>query len=383
MTDPPDWAARQWPLVLAVEDLDEAAQGQHGFTSFTMSPAECRVDVYWKGRLPTPVADVVDLHDGPITIVVHENAPFTKAELDPAADRLFLDPELGYAAGVSVISSTWPSQGTRVEGGVLLTDPPPDLEAAEDFLSLELGVPVELGFDVISGDDLGRKDDTAPWYSGGQLFIEQARDEYEDCSTGFAVKDTDNYYMLTVAHCGKAVGQKAFNGDKSKQLGPIAARDTGLDSATIRVPSGAGKVFTGRPTSNTWIPVEKKTKVVVGQIVFTSGAATGENHDIEVFDVNHSFTDKHGWKTTDAVRAKHKDGKIAAGGGDSGGPVYVPTKDKDKALAAGIIKNADKDWKEVKCRRDDDTTLCVDSIRFIKIDAILTQWNVTLVTTAP
>jgi hypothetical protein len=380
MTSPPDWAARQWPLVLAVEHLDVAAQGQAGFTSFTMSPVDCRVDVYWKGVIPPSVAAVVNLYNGPINVVVHQNSPYSAAELNPLADRLFSDPGLALEAGVNLISSTWPAEGTRLVGGVLRSEPPPDLAAASGILTRRLGVPVELGFDILGGD-FGRKDDSAPWYAGGRIFVKKGEDSYEGCTAGWGVKSGDKRYMLTMAHCGRTVGQKVFNGNKARELGPVDDRETTIDSATITVTSAGTKVFTGRPNSGTSIPVEKKTKVVKGEIVFNSSASTGENQDIEVFDPNYRFTDGNGWKIAAAVRAKQKDGKVAGGPGDSGGPVYVPNKDKTKAWAAGVVKGRDKDGKAVDCRNDDDIARgCEDSMLFIPIDPILTHWKVDLLT---
>jgi hypothetical protein len=365
---------------LAVEELDAAAQGQAGFTSFTMSPADCRVDIYWKGSLPSTVAEAVNRLDGPITIGVHETARYSKAELDPLADRLFADPALAQAAGVDLVSATWPSEGTGLVGGVPPTTPEPAMAAAEAILTRELGAPVHLRFDK-PGRDLGRQNDTKPWYAGGRLLVEQGAGKRDKkCSVGWVVKSKDAKYMLTAAHCALEVGQKAFNGDKSAQLGTVADRVERFDSATIQVADGASRVFNDRPKSGLAIPVVKDTKVVKGQIVYSSGAATGQNQDIEVFDPNFRYKDAFGWRILSAVRAKHKDGKVAGGPGDSGGPVYVPTKDKDKAWAAGIIKGTDPDENIIPCRRDDDTEDCADAIVFILIESLLVKWTVDLVT---
>src|SRR5262249_18325732 len=132
------------------------------------------------------VADAVAGYDGPINVVVHEDAPYSHADLQPRADLLINEPGLAAAAGVELVRVGVPEQGTGVTAGVVAASPPPDLPAAEAYLQRQLGIPVELNLEQ-PYEPLGRMDDAPPWFAGGRLRIEYERDKFAACSTAWAV----------------------------------------------------------------------------------------------------------------------------------------------------------------------------------------------------
>lgn len=326
--------------------------------------------------LPFPVAAVVALYNGPINIVVHTNAPFEAAELDPQADRLVADPSLAQAAGVVLVEVGRPQQGTGITAGVLATSPPPDLGFAQAFLSLQLGFPVTVSIEEPFGL-AGRQDDRAPWYPGGRIKVEVKKDEFANCSAGWGIKigRDEKQHLLTAAHCG-AKTDKVYNGDRTRQLGTLADRDETRDSAIIDVTSAGGRMFTGRPTSATSLPIDKAAEVKVGAWICGSGASTGQNCDIQVDGVNERIQTDVGWVRTTTTTHKDRTG-IAGGKGDSGGPVYIPVEKETKVQAVGIIVAIKS---VVACRRDDDTATCGRRMAFVPIDPLLTLWNGTLIT---
>lgn len=332
--------------------------------------------MYWKGALPYPVVEAVSRYDGPINVEVHEDARYASTELEPRADRLVNEPELALAAGIDLVRVGWPQNGTGVTAGVLATEPPPDLASAEAFLTHELAVPVDLTIEE-PYETAGRQDDAPPWYAGGRTKVEIRKDTFKNCSTGWGVKvgQDEKVHVLTAAHCG-AAGDKVHNGDRSRQLGTLADRSTDLDSAIIDVTSAAAKMFTGRPTANTSLVMEKAVEVKVGAWICGSGASTGQNCDIKIDAVNERIETEIGWvRTTTSV---HKDaGGIAGGKGDSGGPVYIPVEKETKVQAVGIIVAVRS---EVDCRRDDDTGTCHRRMAFVPVDPLLKHWKATLIT---
>jgi len=375
--DPPNLYERQIPLLHAANHIHDTARGPvgPGYAGITIDVPDCRVDVYWKGLLPFPVAAVVAIYDGPINVEVHTDAPFEGAELDPQADRLIGDPALAQAAGIVLVRVGRPQQGTGVTAGVLATEPPPDLAAAESFLSTVLAVPVDLTIEA-PFELAARHNDASPWYTGGRIKVEVGRDRFVNCSTGWGIKvgRDEAPHMLTAAHCG-AKGDKVHNGDRSRQLGTLAERDVALDSAIIDVVSASPRMFTGRPTSNTSLPIEKAIEVKVGAFVCDSGASTGQNCDIEVDAVNERIPTDVGMVRTTTTAHKERTG-IANGKGDSGGPVYLPVEKETKVQAVGIMVAGRN---EVACRRDDDTTKCFRRMAFVPVAPLLTQWDATLI----
>ncbi|HZM83381.1 MAG TPA: hypothetical protein VFC19_47305 [Candidatus Limnocylindrales bacterium] len=376
--DPPDVYERQLPLLDASDHIDDTARGPvgPGYAGITIDVFECRIDVYWKGPLPSPVAAVVSIYNGPINVVVHEDAPYESAQLEPGADSLVNDPGLAAAAGVVLVGVGWPQDGTRVTAGVLATEPPPDLAAAEAFLSGALAVPVDLTIEE-PYQDFARNDDRAPWYPGGRIKIPVGRDEVRDCSAGWGIRigRDETPHLLTAAHCG-ARGDRVDNGDQTRRVGTIDNRNTDLDSAIIGVTSAGGRMFTGRPTANTSLPIQRADVVRVGAFVCDSGASTGQNCDIEVDAVNERIRTGVGWVRTTTTTHRNRNG-IAGGTGDSGGPVYIPVDRETRVRAIGIVVAGRN---PVPCRRDDDTTECGRRMAFVPIDPLLRQWNGTLIT---
>ncbi len=239
-------------------------------------------------------------------------------------------------------TSCQPAEGTGVTAGVAATSVPPDLAAAEAFLSKELGVPVDLTIED-PYRNAGRQNDSPPWYAGGRTKIEIRKDVFSNCSTGWAVKvgDDEKLHLLTAAHCADK-DAKVLNGDRSRELGTVAGRDKDLDSAIIGVASASATMFTGRPTSSTTLVREKAIEVKVGAWICGSGG-------FDRTELRHQSRQR-----------QRKDRDRDRVGQDHHQCPCLPRT-------------------EVTCRRDDDTATCNRRMAFVPIDTLLKHWKATLV----
>jgi hypothetical protein len=386
--DQPPWA-EQADLLDLVEVTHGVLEevGSAGFAGFVVTPEECRLDLYWVGPPPHEVVEVIR-HDR--RVVVHDDAKHDHDELSRAAEALAPGSPLGRSAGVEVTSVAVPPEGTGLRVGVEPGGRPIDVRATAARLSAGVDAPVSV---VIEGQSrpFGRIDDHAPWSAGGRAMIRVnagGSEQWAACSVGYGLRDpmTMREYTVTAAHCfDEAVGATAWNGGHEAAIGDWSAMSLALDVAyvaTDQPPPGTGTsahVWSGGPsdTSEAMHTVTDTSPTVKGMWVCGSGATTGENCGIKVSDVDvmqratlprsgATYTVRH------TARGYRADGGVASGSGDSGGPVFAPTRTGgNDAHAVGVVHGG-VEGARVGCG-DHASTECSESVIFVPV-AEVQRW---------
>jgi hypothetical protein len=231
----------------------------------------------------------------------------------------------------------------------------------------------------------GRADDRSPWIAGAVHRVPGGG----TCTTGWALRDGADRYLLTAAHCigPLALGANISNGDGTRVIGTVAGYMRAIDSAIIQVNVGGGDNVWPR----TWwgdIGGVETMKVVddwdgtyKGQRVCTSGAATGVHCFTRITDSDYRYRNSLGWRVDRSARGTDVDGDVAAGLGDSGGPVLISAIDPatrlpTKVAATGTVAAVEG---RVPCRGAV-TTTCYKTVILTRIKPQLDRWGTSLVT---
>lgn len=171
-----------------------------------------------------------------------------------------------------------------------------------------------------------RANDTPPW-NGGDFIT----DGGPDCTSGYGARQ----YMLTAGHCFPT-GLTVFNGSSTQVfgrfgiLGPVVNRDPPgvapyLDAEIINTSLFGGTsdlVFAGGPSSNERDAVSGIASVPRGGQVCQSGAFEGEICGLVVQNTIPVCRNFGEGAVCQLHKAINPTGGIAAGQGDSGGPVF-------------------------------------------------------------
>jgi hypothetical protein len=214
----------------------------------------------------------------------------------------------------------------------------------------------------------GRKDDCSPYWGGARW----SGPSTSFCSSGFAVLHNGVSKMLSAAHCG-ANGQVVKDGG-GETMGTIQLDNNARDTLLIsNAPlSSAGRIYSG--PWNAGLASNRKvagaTSAYVGGYVCTSGAATGWHCNIKITAVNAVINSTSG-ALFPMVRAKQIFGSVAAGKGDSGGPV-VFLNSNGSVNGKGTIstgKNA------VACPAGSPSSACFSEIGFAPLTKTLAYYE--------
>lgn len=317
-----DWA----DLMKVQARLDAAADrigaaGGEGFSGIVVSPENRKLRVYWKGRPPSSVREVIDAqrHDVAIDVL---SARFSKKELTAAANRVLHQP------GVTEASADPEGAGLVVsaERGHRPSDP------TVPIVRLETAAPTPLS----------RNDDWAPYWGGARW---GANWTGQGCSTGFAIWVGGYTKMLSAGHCG-ANGQTAYDGG-GQVMGSISGDNNSYDTLYINA-SSAGRIYDGGVGSGEFSkPVAYASRSYVGDWLCTSGSYSGAVCNIRVTATN--LTINIGYYVYGIVRAEQVNHTNAAGNGDSGGPVFSLSSDPNRVVAKGTITAGDPSSAPATC----------------------------------
>jgi hypothetical protein len=163
-----------------------------------------------------------------------------------------------------------------------------------------------------------RVDDFAPWSAGTVIYGNGGA-----CTSGPGVRVGSTEYMVTAAHCGGYVGEVFYQGHRQvpsvtpERIGTIAKRPASNLDAMLITANVNRTLY--RSWYNLYIPSTTPWDSQPGQTVCTGGAVTGETCSLTVGTTNYCDSIRNRCGLTIAYRV----GAIAAGEGDSGGPVYI------------------------------------------------------------
>jgi hypothetical protein len=346
--------AVQHRLVLAADAVTAAAgtaqtSAGAGLAGISAKPERGELWVYWKGAVPAAVKGTIDGLDVPARLLP---ARYSKAELLQTAQAIAVQP------GVTAV-------GPLVDGSGLRVSTTGTLDALENVSN---GVP--LVAKVRRPAVASRQVSAAPHY-GGAKFLRPAGRGYNMCTTGFAIwQGRLTKKMLTAGHCADN-GDTVYSGDLST-MGTISGDDNTKDTMLINT-SSAGRIYVDGYSSNTSKPVHMALGSYVDTLVCTSGAMTGEHCKIRVIDTD--LIINVGYLIYPVVEAIHDDDAVAAGLGDSGGPVVAqdswgPFGNGDFVLvyATGTITAIDLGPNaKVPCGQTYAPTECSDTLYYVDI----------------
>ncbi|HEV8562712.1 MAG TPA: S1 family peptidase [Actinophytocola sp.] len=324
ITDPVPGGFGSWDELFTLQNKLNTAAGlitsaratgpDDGYAGITAAPQNRRLDVFWHGPVPPKVAQAITdaRRDVPVTLAP---ARYSERELLDEAARIVP------GRGVSDVSPVVDGTGLTVSVTGSASDGRqiPEIRAAKVPVTIEPFTTIEPQFN--------RQADTPPYYGGARYSV--------GCSTGFAVQQQGESRMLSAGHCANE-GQTVADGN-GQTMGKITLKNPIRDTLFIRATSAA-RVYVNGVFSGDSIPVRGVSANYVGNVVCTSGAATGTHCPIVVLATKVSTKTESGIFEP-MVKAKHLFGGVASGKGDSGGPVF-DFWDKDghqSATAKGTI----------------------------------------------
>lgn len=235
------------------------------------------------------------------------------------------------------------------------------------------------------GIQLSRANHAAPFKGGASMLHGGAI-----CSTGFAVLQGVQGYLLSAGHCDESgsatnwswtddVGGTTITGGGSA----VQLANGALDSMLIDPASGTeGRIFGGKwnepsTTARYQLQVNGSSSTFLGARLCNGGANTGEHCQLRVGssdDVSCSSQGVcHRWV------ARNDDDLAIVAAGDSGGPVYSDLGG-DSVGARGIISEARSAQKTCPASMMNPGNPCFSAFMFIGIVDTLKQWSVSIET---
>lgn len=345
--------AQQEPLMNAANRITELDK-ETTLGGMRLEVMKNTLVVWWKGEPPAEVREEIERQQAEhgITIELAESR-YSQRELQEVADSI-ADSWDSYPGLVGV--------GPAVDGSGLLVG------VTEPGQGEKYGLAVDATFQQMpTVTQLSRRDDSAPWWGGGVTRAAVAG--AATCSTGFPVYRRQWYGetsrgILTAAHCSPG-GNVPFNDGVGQRIG-IAEASTYLpwaDALYIKT-SSQGRIFDGGVGVGEFSkPVVGTNGNLPGQFVCTTGAATGVHCNISIQWTNfYHFLFPSGRLVLSSV-AFQVNGGIAAGSGDSGGPVFELTADPSKTRAVGMITGG---WGQVPCALPG-VQICTNQVTFTNI----------------
>ncbi len=330
------------------------SSSESGFSNVSIDTDAGAVDLYWKGELPRSTAATVDAAPDGTDIRTHQ-AKYSLADFEEAVPALWRS----YPTA-RIISFNTDGSGATVTLSPDEAVPPEETEpegpsmAVTDFVADDVTPAI-------------RQNDASPWTAG-------ARIKSFGCTTGFGVVYGSTKYLLTAAHCGSN-GQTATDG-AGHTIGTTFHERTAVDSMLIKVSSLSGYAYDGawNNTTNYRKPVKGTVASVVGRTTCSSGSFTGVHCGLKIINVNSTFNWGEG-AINGAIAQHPSTTGVAAGTGDSGGPVFtVKADNSSQILATGLISGISSfvscgSYPSGKCGRN---------LLYVPIDRIVTYYPLSL-----
>lgn len=284
--------------------------------------------------------------------------------IDPDRDALVVKGD--WTTGAPSASAEARAQPSSAPTSQPLASPvkPGDLQTLASRAATATGAAVH----VISGVRVvpySRQDDTSPFYSGGFMI----NGDGSKCSSGFAVNYEGAAYTTTARHCGGT--WKSRNGGASYGNTKVKS-DLGM--ARVLNGGGDGWMFGGSYSSGSVRPVKSLIDLNVGNWVCTSGGNTGEHCNMQVTNLAVVYNDGYGSAYT-IEATQRTSGAIAAGTGDSGGPVFTceVAPACTAVRAAGMIQggNSYKSGSSCGPARDQSGLICGNKVYFTSMRTVV------------
>lgn len=374
-TDPPPGGFGSWEelfamqqrLVAAADLVSAATVDDDGLAGISAKPERRELWVYWQGEVPGAVAEAVKRAQESVPVRIIP-ARHSRAEL------LKLTELVAEQKGVTVVGPLGDGSGLRIS-----TVDDESLDAVRSLAAVrDAGVALSV---KASRPVLASRQSSASPHYGGAKFTKPVPGGYSLCTTGFAIQQGRARRMLTAGHCGDN-GDVVSSGSGAT-MGTVSGDNNTKDTMLIGT-NAAGRVYTNGYNSATSKPVHMALNSYDDTLVCTSGSMTGEHCKIRI--INQNLTINVGYLIHPVVETMHDDGNVAAGEGDSGGPVVAQDSggpfgagDFVIVYAMGTITAIDLDA-EVSCGSSYLPTVCSSTMFYVDVTKSLTYYNATIVT---
>jgi hypothetical protein len=316
---------QQAKLLPLANRLEEAASGKGGLAGISLDVPAGVVNLYWKGKVPKVVQVAAEKAPEDTRVKIHR-ANHAAEELRANAKRIL--EKWGLSSGGPVHRITPLPDGSGLEAG-LVSSPATSKQpvVSDPWVVRTTTEEVPALYDGRWGGD-------SPFEGGIGI---------GGCSVSFSGNRYWSPRLVTAAHCFDNVGDPVYTGNL--RVGHVEEIDRRLDSAVISVDAPStvypaiwdGGVKDGTEYTK---PVVGAQAPRVGALVCTSGAYSGAHCDIKIKNTGTTL-DWGTHKSYSVSIADQLDGHIAAGSGDSGGPVFMLTGDYSATLATGVIIGGD------------------------------------------
>jgi hypothetical protein len=385
----------QVPLDKAADRIERAAAGSDGGTGlggFEVSAASRVLTVYWKGTVPTGVADVVTELRGSGVDVAVKSAPFTQRELRDRAKQILSQRGMYQSRGFEIdsVAIRTDAGGLDVGGGMSAaaarTTEDGGRLPALDGTDAGRRIPAWMGGSM-RPVPYSRLSDGAPHSAGARIVSNQA-----SCTTGFPISlnADQRTFILTAGHCGTGIwsafnaGEAGGNANTGSPFvfGSVRGIIRGLDVEFIRSNAVAGTTYDGGVATGTDLkrPIAGASANRPGDLVCISGAWTGAHCGLRVsgeavFPVNGSAVPM--WTACRMVNGAC--GGVAAGAGDSGGPIFSVATADGQVFARGS-ESLGLGQPFTCSNNNGESTTCANQIAFVDVNRILAAVDARVVT---
>ncbi|MGC4793205.1 hypothetical protein ACLQ3H_03725 [Micromonospora saelicesensis] len=296
----------------SIRELSHQIDGS-GFGAAVADPEKRHATIYWKGQVPQAIQTLID---GQSRIVPINVLPAKYTEQEMLRDSKLL-------AKRQDVAQVGPSPDAQ---GVQVKLHPGTAVPTTSSLRASTGIASDILFRGFAGKRamVTRQNDSTPYYAGARTNLNRLG----NCTTSFTVNHGGRTKLLYAAHCGTTVTDGA-----NDAMGAVTNRNTTRDISLIDV-RGSARVWDGPWNESSYTKaVQGATFSNVGNTLCTSGSFSGIRCGIKV-TANNQYSGGYG----PLVYAQKTDHGSAAGGGDSGGPVFqLPSPNNGKVIAKGII----------------------------------------------
>jgi hypothetical protein len=321
------WSAIR--VAQGIQNLVDSGKSK-GFASLRVLRDSGRVELLWKGEVPSAVQHLISRSDPSVDTLVLDS-DFSASELEAEIRRLFTIPPAKLGATLVRAAPLPDASGLK-----LVVERSAEVSRVTSSLRGN-AIPVTVVQGTAATTTPGRWDDSVPFFGGGAIESSQFR-----CSVAFAARDKlFNEYMFTAKHCGT-------NDTWWVPLQPgsriVGNSDGGLSGMDIMLLSGEtyfGRVFSGGPFGTESVPIGGDVTPVVGAVAITSGAFSGLDVWSDVTEVG-AFENLPGLGVMGpGIWTENILGVASVGSGDSGGPLMGFDNATQKVLAMGVIAAID------------------------------------------
>ncbi|WP_145809070.1 hypothetical protein [Kribbella amoyensis] len=220
-----------------------------------------------------------------------------------------------------------------------------------------------------------RVDDFAPWSAGVFIYNKTTGG---GCSSGPGVHVGSTKYMVTAAHCATATGQQFYQGHQDvpsvtpELVGTVANR-SGYPNLDAMLVNGNTANTVYRSWYNFYTASSAPWESLTGQTVCTGGAYSGERCGLVIGQTNVCSDSLRSCGLTIATGPVNT---VAAGEGDSGGPVYITAPG---LRYSGIVTGPVNPANSITCLNyPSGLRSCSNAIVFTRIQNILAYFGASL-----